>query len=117
MKRSKNKIEAQRFDIGDSNQIEDDRTRSRTPSWPHRDAISLCPVDKVPDNEKIIAHPFGQDHVQLIVQALADHFQGICARDIFLALLPGAPACSALQSPLRITAVKTFPLLQGALLL
>ncbi|CRH59807.1 Uncharacterised protein [Chlamydia trachomatis] len=56
------KVEANRFYFSNPQKEKHDRARSRASTGANRNPMIFCPVNNIPDNEQVIAHPFGDNN-------------------------------------------------------
>ena len=63
---------AQRVEVGDPQAIGDDRAGRRATPRPHADPLLARVADQVPDDQEVPAEPHRGDHVELVVDPVAD---------------------------------------------
>ncbi len=78
----KEEMEPQRLDVGDSDEIKMIEPAPEPLPGPIGMPFRLCPVDEVPDDQQVVAHPFGDDDAHLILKAILHHLQWIASRII-----------------------------------
>ena len=72
--------ELERVDVGNADDVGDERTRRRSTPRPHGNSVFARPVDKVPHDKQVTCNVHVADAVQLLVHALA-HF-GLVRREL-----------------------------------
>ena len=60
----------QRVDVGDSENVSDNRTRGRTAPGPNRNAFLFGKMNEIPNNEEITDEPSPLENAELIIKSL-----------------------------------------------
>src|SRR5439155_12582243 len=60
----------QRVDVGDSENVSDNRTRGRTAPGPDRNAFLFGKMNEIPNNEEITDEPSSLEDAELIIESL-----------------------------------------------
>ena len=68
----KEQIVADRVQFSDPERVRHDRTCRRATPRPHDDAVVLCKMDIVPDDQEIIHEAHAADRIELVFQALGE---------------------------------------------
>src|SRR5207244_5121494 len=59
-----------RIEVGDSQRIGDERSGAGAAAWTHRNALRLCPLDEVGNDQKVAGIVHALDHAELKIQPL-----------------------------------------------
>src|SRR6185503_6126102 len=66
----KQKLETQRIEIGDGERIGYQRTSTRAAPWPYRNALRLCPLDKIGNDQEVTGIAHLDDDAEFKIEAL-----------------------------------------------